>query len=182
MCQPRAGGGRPSRTMLLPIFVAIVLLAPAARANILWENVCTQADVKSKVWCDTSKSHTTRAQAYVAEISNEEKGGLMSNGAKGVDRLHIPPYQWGSEGLHGPLVCRARPALRHVLSSTPACSRHRCGRGRAAAVRTGQGWHHKVPHELPCALGHGLGVQHHALLPGMPGDSKGDRVVLSSDG
>ncbi len=27
----------------------------------------------------------------------------MSNGAQGVPRLHIPPYQFGSEGLHGPL-------------------------------------------------------------------------------
>ena len=27
----------------------------------------------------------------------------MRNGATALDRLHIPPYQWGSEGLHGPL-------------------------------------------------------------------------------
>lgn len=27
----------------------------------------------------------------------------MTNEAQGVPRLHIPPYQWGSEGLHGPL-------------------------------------------------------------------------------
>ena len=27
----------------------------------------------------------------------------MQNGGAGIESLHIPPYQWGSEGLHGPL-------------------------------------------------------------------------------
>jgi hypothetical protein len=44
-----------------------------------------------------------RVAAFVKELTLEGKAGIMINNGKGVKRLHLPPYQWGSEGLHGPL-------------------------------------------------------------------------------
>ena len=74
-----------------------------ASAGQLWVDVCTQADVSSSVWCDPSAAISARAAAFVAALKPEEKVPIMTNEATGVPRLHIPPYQWGSEGLHGPL-------------------------------------------------------------------------------
>lgn len=51
---------------------------------------------------DTAKVDV-RVAAFVKELTLEEKAGIMVNNGQGVKRLHIPPYQWGSEGLHGPL-------------------------------------------------------------------------------
>lgn len=87
------------RTVLLPLLAC----ANGAKANILWADVCTQSDVKSQKFCDTSASIDDRASAFVSALQLEEKAGIMVNNGKGVGRLHIPPYQWGSEGLHGPL-------------------------------------------------------------------------------
>ena len=78
-------------------------LAALAEANLLWAEVCTQDDVKSQKFCDVTASVDERAAAFVAALKPEEKPGIMINNGKGVERLHIPPYQWGSEGLHGPL-------------------------------------------------------------------------------
>jgi beta-D-xylosidase 4 len=80
-----------------------LLLLGAAEANILWENVCTQSDVKGSKWCDITAEIDVRAEAFVKTLQLEEKAGIMINNGKGVERLHLPPYQWGSEGLHGPL-------------------------------------------------------------------------------
>ena len=77
--------------------------ATVVQGNILWEDVCTQSDVKSQKFCDTTASIDERAAAFVSALQLEEKAGIMVNNGKGVERFHIPPYQWGSEGLHGPL-------------------------------------------------------------------------------
>eukprot|EP01046_Picozoa_sp_COSAG06_P017079 COSAG06_NODE_1148_length_10500_cov_47.939044_11_plen_226_part_00 len=87
--------------MMLPL--ALLLLAASAEANILWEDVCTQSDVKSLKWCDATATVDERAASFVSSLQLEEKAGIMVNNGKGVERFHIPPYQWGSEGLHGPL-------------------------------------------------------------------------------
>lgn len=82
--------------------------------NILWADVCTQSDVITTVWCDTSKSVDVRVAAFVAALQPSEKIGLLTNEAKGVTRLHIPPYQWGSEGLHGPM----EPCVTGISNTT----------------------------------------------------------------
>jgi beta-D-xylosidase 4 len=94
------------------LLVALLVCAalPHAWGNQLWKDVCSQPDVASSPWCDVTKDHVTRAKAFVAALKTEEKVPIMTNEAQGVKRLHIPPYQWGSEGLHGPLepcVCGA---------------------------------------------------------------------------
>ena len=82
---------------------SLLAILPSASANILWEDVCTQSDTKSLKWCDTTADIDVRAASFVAALQLEEKAGIMVNNGKGVERFHIPPYQWGSEGLHGPL-------------------------------------------------------------------------------
>ena len=93
---------------MMPRSVTLGLLLSAghvtgASANVLWNDVCTQPDTKDTKWCDTSAPITERAAAFVAALMPEEKVPIMTIEAQGVKRLHIPPYQWGSEGLHGPL-------------------------------------------------------------------------------
>lgn len=84
-------------------FLILSVLPFMARADILWNDVCTQPDVMSSKWCDTALPIPQRAAAFVAALEPNEKIPIMTNEAQGVARLHIPPYQWGSEGLHGPL-------------------------------------------------------------------------------
>ena len=79
------------------------LLLASASAGVLWTDVCTQADVKNHVFCDMKKPIANRVADYIERVDLEEQAAAMVNSAAGVDRLHIPPYQWGSEGLHGPL-------------------------------------------------------------------------------
>lgn len=44
-------------------------------------------------WCDTTADVDTRAAAFVKALKLEEKAGIMVNNGKGVERLHLPPYQ-----------------------------------------------------------------------------------------
>lgn len=69
--------------------------------GVLWHEVCTQPEVADKPWCDTTLSDKERAAAYVAVLRVKEKVALLDNEAEGIERLHIPPHQWASEGLHG---------------------------------------------------------------------------------
>lgn len=88
-------GFRPT----LALVTVLVLSWPLPiKTSVLWPDVCTQPDVKGSDWCDTSKPAVDRAKAFVAALVLSEKIGIMTNEAKGVPRLHIPPYQWGSEG------------------------------------------------------------------------------------
>lgn len=42
-----------------------------------------------------------RARSLISELTLDEKIQLMGNEASGIERLHIPDYQWWSEALHG---------------------------------------------------------------------------------
>jgi len=42
-----------------------------------------------------------RAEDLCARLTLKEKAQIMMNGSKAVDRLHVPEYEWWSEGLHG---------------------------------------------------------------------------------
>ncbi|KAG7336678.1 glycoside hydrolase [Nitzschia inconspicua] len=72
-------------------------------ADPLWQSVCTQDDVRDLPFCDETLALTDRVKDYVSRIPTEVQISMMGNQAAGFDELHIPPYQWWSEGLHGPL-------------------------------------------------------------------------------
>lgn len=42
-----------------------------------------------------------RAEDLCQRLTLEEKARIMMNGSGAVDRLHVPVYEWWSEGLHG---------------------------------------------------------------------------------
>lgn len=42
-----------------------------------------------------------RAKDLCSRLTLEEKARIMMNGSGAVDRLHVPVYEWWSEGLHG---------------------------------------------------------------------------------
>ena len=89
---------------LLILILAGVVSVSNVSAGQLWQDVCTQPDVKSTKWCDTSAPIKERAAAFVAALTVDEKVPIMTNEASGVKRLHIPPYQWGS-GKNCPNKC-----------------------------------------------------------------------------
>ena len=72
-------------------------------AGQLWKDVCTQPSTSTLPFCDRTRSVDERVTDYVSRVPLKSKAAMMVNGAAGYEPLHIPPYQWGSEGLHGPL-------------------------------------------------------------------------------
>ena len=85
------------------LLIKFTLLQGFALAGKLWVDVCTQPDAQSLPFCDKTQPIPARVKDYVSRIPLADKAQMMQNNAKGYDKLHIPPYQWGSEGLHGPL-------------------------------------------------------------------------------
>lgn len=57
----------------------LALVLPLVKGDVLWQDVCTQADVKSSVWCDITKPHDVRAAAFVAALKTAEKIPIMVN-------------------------------------------------------------------------------------------------------
>jgi len=81
----------------------IGVLAAAATTCVLADPAtpCKTAPSNTSVWCDPSAAVETRINALVKALTDDEKSGLFVNGAQGVSRLGIPPYNWWSEALHG---------------------------------------------------------------------------------
>ena len=46
-------------------------------------------------------SSRQRAEDLCRRLTLEEKARIMMNGSGAVERLHVPMYEWWSEGLHG---------------------------------------------------------------------------------
>ncbi len=81
--------------MILPSFVTSIPL---------WSLVCQEDHPASHLpFCDSTWTLEQRVEDYVNRIPVEQQIAMMSHRAAGYDRLGIPPYQWWSEGLHGPL-------------------------------------------------------------------------------
>lgn len=72
-------------------------------ATPLWADVCTQENVRSLPFCDTNLGIEYRVADYTQRIPAEAQINMMNHVASGYEPLQIPPYQWWSEGLHGPL-------------------------------------------------------------------------------
>ncbi len=106
----------PAAAVLL--LLLLLLLPPGpARAGKLWADVCTQPDTARLPFCDTALPREARVADYVRRVPLADKARNMHNSGEGVPSLHIPPYQWGSEGLHGPL----QPCVCTPDNATCAC-------------------------------------------------------------
>ncbi|CAD5168798.1 unnamed protein product [Musa acuminata subsp. malaccensis] len=52
-------------------------------------------------YCNKNLSYEQRVKSLVGSLSLEEKVGQISDQARGVQRIGLPPYSWWSEALHG---------------------------------------------------------------------------------
>ncbi|RWW39529.1 hypothetical protein BHE74_00055135 [Ensete ventricosum] len=52
-------------------------------------------------YCNKNLSYEQRVKSLVSSLSLEEKVGQISDQARGVQRIGLPPYNWWSEALHG---------------------------------------------------------------------------------
>ena len=64
---------------------------------------CLEPDVASLPFCDTNLPHRERAKDLVSRLNTTEKYHQLVNSAPAIDKLHIDPYQWWTESLHGVL-------------------------------------------------------------------------------
>ena len=84
--------------MLRAAFFALALASAAADGV---APPCADEPGRSAPWCDPSRALDARAAALVANLTLEEKSGLLVNAADGVPRLNLAAYNWWSEALHG---------------------------------------------------------------------------------
>lgn len=65
------------------------------------DGVCDNKEIAGLPFCDGSLSLDERVDDLVARIPLEETFGLLVNNASAMESVHLPPYGWWSEGLHG---------------------------------------------------------------------------------
>lgn len=85
------------------LLVVLSKLSLLVAADPVWSDVCTQEPARSKPFCDPSVALEDRVSDYTERIPTKDQIMMMNNQAAGFAPLGIPPYQWWSEGLHGPL-------------------------------------------------------------------------------
>ena len=100
MAMPPKSAVRPVAIPIAVILVNVVFVA----CEPLWSSVC-QGDHPATPFpfCDVSLPLQERVSDYVQRIPIPAQIAMMGNDALGYEPLGIPPYQWWSEGLHGPL-------------------------------------------------------------------------------
>jgi hypothetical protein len=91
------------RLLLLLMLVQLPFVIVVVDATLLWKDVCTQPDTRHFKFCDPNAQLEERVKDYIQRIPTENQILMMGNSAVAYEPLHIPPYQWWSEGLHGPL-------------------------------------------------------------------------------
>ena len=82
------------------ILAALALMAgTAAQAQQSIPYVAPQAEMLP--YQNPSLTPQQRAEDLCQRLTLEEKASIMMNGSGAVPRLHVPMYEWWSEGLHG---------------------------------------------------------------------------------
>jgi beta-glucosidase len=81
------------------------LLTPLVCVLLAAAQVRTTGQTPAPPYKDPSLPLDRRVEDLVSRMTLEEKVSQMMNGAAGVERLGIPPYEWWNEALHG--VARA---------------------------------------------------------------------------
>jgi beta-D-xylosidase 4 len=86
------------------LFRLSFLVLPLAWSIPLWSLVCRDDHPAFGLpFCDSTLELEERVNDYVSHIPVEYQIAMMSHPAAAYDPLGIPPYQWWSEGLHGPM-------------------------------------------------------------------------------
>ncbi|MCO5578264.1 hypothetical protein L7F22_032103 [Adiantum nelumboides] len=84
---------------LLVVLVGLLVALQQQDAEAL-QYACGQG-FEGLSFCDVRRGVAERVAALVANLTLQEKAAQLVNGAAGVPRLGLPPYQWWSEALHG---------------------------------------------------------------------------------
>ena len=91
---------------------------------------------------DTALSIDQRVNDLVARMTLDEKISQMVNDAPAIERLHIPRYNWWSEGLHGV----ARAGLATVFPQS---------------IGLGATWDQELMHQVSTAIADEARAKHH---------------------
>ena len=83
----------------LLLATAALFLGTAAQAQKAIPYKVSKAEMQP--YQDPALPARQRAEDLCRRLTLEEKAQIMMNGSKAVERLHIPMYEWWSEGLHG---------------------------------------------------------------------------------
>jgi beta-glucosidase len=94
---------------------------------------------------DTALSIDQRVNDLVARMTLEEKISQMVNDAPAIERLHIPRYNWWSEGLHGV----ARAGLATVFPQS---------------IGLGATWDQGLLHQVSTAIADEARAKHHNFV------------------
>jgi hypothetical protein len=94
----------PILSMRHPILFRLSFLVPSLVWSVpLWSFVCRDDHPAFDLpFCDSTLGLEERVGDYVYRIPVTHQISMMSHHAAGYAPLGIPPYQWWSEGLHGP--------------------------------------------------------------------------------
>jgi hypothetical protein len=100
--QPSRFSSWPSSIFIF--FWSLWILPVVVDGDPLWARVCQPGHPAAQLpFCNTTLPLDQRVEDYIHRIPVENQTAMMSHPAAGYDPLGIPPYQWWSEGLHGPL-------------------------------------------------------------------------------
>lgn len=81
------------------LLAAAMLLGMSVQAQNAIPYVPTKAEMLP--YQNPALSAQERAEDLCRRLTLKEKSQIMMNGSRAVDRLHVPMYEWWSEGLHG---------------------------------------------------------------------------------
>jgi hypothetical protein len=98
-----SGGRSPRRMKTFACLLVLLSSATIGAAEPLWKDVCTQPETKVLPFCNMSLVVEARVQDLLHRIPVRSQIAMMDSDAAGYAPLHIPPYQWWTEGLHGAL-------------------------------------------------------------------------------
>ncbi|KAK2974480.1 hypothetical protein RJ640_018645 [Escallonia rubra] len=107
-----------SQHLFLPFFFSLVLIVVP---RITHQYACDKRDPNTSeyTFCDTSLSYEDRSKDLVSRLTLQEKVKQLVNGASGVSRLGVSPYEWWSEALHG--VSNTGPGV-HFNATVPGAT------------------------------------------------------------
>lgn len=87
----------------------------------LWNDVCTQEDTIGLPFCDTALDIVRRVDDLLQRIPTTSQTQMMGSYSTGYDPLHIPAYNWWSEGAHGMMQKSCYPTKKDNRTACPTC-------------------------------------------------------------